>query len=49
MNLIEHKKELDQHQITNWDNLKFQKYLLEIIHSRHKETKIQQNQMIYYK
>ena len=40
MKLIEKKKKLDQYPITNWDNLKFQKYLLEIINTRHKETKI---------
>ena len=34
MKLIERKKELDEQQIYNWDNLKFQKYLLEIIKTK---------------
>ena len=49
MKLIEKKKELDQYPIDNWDNLKFQKYLLEIINTRHKEAKINNSKDILFK
>ena len=39
LKLIEKKRDLDQSPINNWDNQKFQKYLLEIINTRHKEAK----------
>ena len=39
MKVIE-KKELDEQKIYNRDNSKFQKHLLEIINTKHKEFKI---------
>ena len=37
--VIEKKKELDEQKIYNWNNSKFQKHLLEIINTKHKESK----------
>ena len=41
MKIIEKKKELDEQNIYNWDNSKFQKHLLEIINTKHKESNIE--------
>ena len=49
MNVIKQKKELDKQKICNWNNSKFQKHLLEIINTKHKESKSETDLKINYR
>ena len=49
MNIIKQKKELDEQKIYNWNNSKFQKHLLEIINTKHKESKSETDPKINYR